>query len=207
MATGGRIVPRFSELTEAKLGKAGRVKEIGFGTTRDRMIVIEDCAHSKAVTILIRGGNRMIIDEAHRSIHDALCVVRNLIKDNRVVYGGGSAEITCSLKCADEADKIKGLEQYGVRAFSEALDMVPLALAENSGLHPINTLAEVKAEQVKTKNFRLGIDCMSTGNADMKSQNVIETLLGKKAQFQLATQVVRMILKIDDVMTPGEGGQ
>ncbi|WP_411025114.1 TCP-1/cpn60 chaperonin family protein, partial [Salmonella sp. s54836] len=91
IATGGRIVPRFSELTPEKLGKAGIVREISFGTTKEGMLVIEDCQNTKAVTIFIRGGNKMIIDEAKRSIHDALCVVRNLVKDNRIVYGGGAA--------------------------------------------------------------------------------------------------------------------
>jgi T-complex protein 1 subunit epsilon len=88
IATGGRIVPRFSELSEDKLGKAGTVREVSFGNTKERMLVIEDCANSNAVTVLVRGGNEMIVDEAKRSLHDAMCVVRNLIRDNRAVYGG-----------------------------------------------------------------------------------------------------------------------
>lgn len=98
MATGGRIIPRFEEIKPEKLGKAGRIKEIGFGTTNERMLVIEECAHSKAVTILVRGGSTMIVDEAKRSLHDALCIVRNLIKCNKIVYGGGSIEIACALE-------------------------------------------------------------------------------------------------------------
>merc|ERR1711998_634720 len=98
IATGGRIVPRFQELAPEKLGKAGRVREMSFGNTKDRMLVIEDCANSNAVTVLVRGGNSMIVEEGKRSLHDAMCVVRNLIKDNRIVYGGGSSEIACSLK-------------------------------------------------------------------------------------------------------------
>merc|ERR1719421_1417213 len=97
IATGGRIVPRFSELAPEKLGSAGLVREVSFGTTKERMLVIEDCASSEAVTVLVRGGNKMIVEEAKRSLHDAMCVVRNLVKDNRIVYGGGSAEISCSL--------------------------------------------------------------------------------------------------------------
>ncbi|XP_008583838.1 PREDICTED: T-complex protein 1 subunit delta-like [Galeopterus variegatus] len=96
IATGGRIVPRFSELTAEKLDFAGLVQEISFGTTKDKMLVIEQCKNSRAVTIFIRGGNKMIIEEAKRSLHDALCVIRNLIRDNRVVYGGGAAEISCA---------------------------------------------------------------------------------------------------------------
>merc|ERR1712025_1482876 len=97
IATGGRIVPRFQELSADKLGTAGLVREISFGTTSDRMLVIEECLNSKAVTIFLRGGTKMIIEEAKRSMHDALCVVRNLVRDNRVVYGGGAAEISCAL--------------------------------------------------------------------------------------------------------------
>ena len=97
IATGGRIVPRFQELSADKLGKAGLVREMSFGTTKDKMLVIEECANSKAVTIFLRGGTKMIIDEANRSMHDALCVVRNLVRDNRVVYGGGAAEISCAI--------------------------------------------------------------------------------------------------------------
>ncbi|XP_031559380.1 T-complex protein 1 subunit epsilon-like [Actinia tenebrosa] len=203
IATGGRIVPRFSELTAEKLGKAGSVRELNFGTTRDKMLVIEDCHNSRAVTIFIRGGNRMIIEEAKRSIHDALCVVRNLVRDNRIVYGGGATEITCSLAVASEADKISTIEQYAMRAFADALDNIPLALAENSGLNPIQTVADIKSKQVAEKNPRLGVDCMDTGINDMKKQHVIETLIGKKQQISLATQLVKMILKIDDIRIQG----
>jgi T-complex protein 1 subunit epsilon len=202
IATNGRIVPRFSELTAEKLGKAGTVREIGFGTTKDNMLVIEDCENSKAVTVFIRGGNRMIIEEAKRSLHDAICVVRNLIRDNRIVYGGGAAEIACGLAVQAEADKVSSLEQYAMRAFADALETVPLALAENAGLPAIDTTTTVKSRQVKENNPRLGIDCLQRGTSDMKEQNVLETLIGKKQQIMLATQLVKMILKIDDVRAP-----
>ncbi|XP_041371805.1 T-complex protein 1 subunit epsilon-like [Gigantopelta aegis] len=204
IATGGRIVPRFEELTPEKLGKAGIVRELTFGTTKDKMLVIEECQNSRAVTIFIRGGNKMIIEEAKRSLHDALCVIRNIVRDCRVVYGGGAPEISCSLAVAAAADKISTLEQYAVRAFSEALESIPLALAENSGLAPIHTLADVKSRQLKEKNPKLGIDCLQKGTNDMKEQNVIETLTAKKQQLLLATQLVRMILKIDDIRAPND---
>jgi T-complex protein 1 subunit epsilon len=204
IATGGRIVPRFSELTADKLGHAGIVRELTFGTTKDKMLVIEDCKNSRAVTIFIRGGNKMIIDEAKRSIHDAICVVRNLVKDNRIVYGGGASEIACSIAVKHQADKISTLEQYAMRAFGDALESIPMALAENSGLPPIQTMADVKSRQVTEKNPRLGIDCLFKGTNDMKEQHVIETLLSKKQQIMLATQVVRMILKIDDIRAPAD---
>lgn len=163
IATGGRIVPRFEELTPEKLGKAGVVRELTFGTTRDKMLVIEQCQNTKAVTIFIRGGNKMIVEEAKRSLNDAICVVRNLIKDNRIVYGGGASELSCALAVSEEADKITSLEQYAFRAFADALDTIPLALAENSGLSPIETVAEVKSRQLKEKKPHLGIDCLLKG--------------------------------------------
>jgi len=204
IATNGRIVPRFEELSPEKLGSCGKVKELCFGTTKDKMLVIEECPNTKAVTIFIRGGNKMIIEEAKRSIHDAICVVRNLIRNNKIVYGGGAAEVSCALAVSEEADKISTLEQYAFRAFSDALESIPLALAENSGLSPIHTLTDCKARQVSEKNPALGIDCNSKGTCDMKVQHVIETLHSKKQQIMLATQLVKMILKIDDIRTPGE---
>merc|ERR1719199_1220155 len=204
IACNPRIVPRFSELSSDKLGTAGKVYEQSFGTTKDRMIVIEECPNSRAVTVFVRGGNRMIIDEAIRSLHDAICVVRNLVRSNRIVYGGGAAELTCSLKVFDESDKTGTIEQYAMRAFSEALEMTPCALAENSGLNPIAAVAEVKAMQAKEGKPYLGVDCMHRETNDMKQQKVFETLIGKQQQILLATQVVRMILKIDDVIMPGE---
>jgi len=210
IATGGRIVPRFSELSEDKLGKAGVVREVSFGTTKERMLVIEDCANLKAVTVLVRGGNSMIVEEAKRSLHDAMCVVRNLIRDNRVVYGGGSAEIACSLAVQEFADTVTGVDQYAIRGFADALEDIPLALAENSGHSPIEEVAAAKARQVKDKSpvIGLGVDMDANKDGyhscDMRETGVFETLIGKQQQISLATQVVKMILKIDDVISPGQ---
>jgi len=204
IATNGRIVPRFQEVHASKLGRAQKVKEITLGTTKDHMIVIEGGASSKAVTILVRGGNKLVVEETKRSIHDALCVTRNLIRNGAITYGGGSVEISCSLAVNQAADKISTLEQYAVRAFADALDVIPVALAENSGLPPIESLAEAKSRQIKENNPRIGIDCLAKGDADMRNQGVYDALLAKQQAFTLATQVVKMILKIDDVIMSGE---
>ncbi|VAH18037.1 unnamed protein product [Triticum turgidum subsp. durum] len=169
IATGGRIVPRFQELTPDKLGQAGLVREKSFGTTKDRMLCIERCANSRAVTIFIRG-----------------------------------AEISCSVAVEAAADRYAGAEQYAIRSFADALDGIPLALAENSGLPPIDTLTAVKSQQIQENNPYCGIDCNDVGTNDMREQHVFETLIGKQQQILLATQVVKMILKIDDVITPSE---
>merc|ERR1711962_1755209 len=118
IATGGRIVARFSDLSPEKLGYAGKVTELSFGNSNDKMIAIEECSSTTntTATILLRGGNKMIVKEAERSMHDALCVVRNLVKDGRIVYGGGAAEIACSLAVSNHADEVKDIEQYALHA-------------------------------------------------------------------------------------------
>lgn len=205
IATGARIVPRFEELTPEKLGVAGIVREVTYGTGQSsKMLVVEGCKNSKAVTVLVRGGNKMIVEEAKRSLHDAMCVTRNLIRNNKVVYGGGAAEISCSLKVMELANATAGLEQYAIRAFADALDDIPMALAENSGMNPIATVSNVKAKQGKEGNPRIGVNCMLGTETDMKDAHVFETLIGKQQQFYLATQLVRMILKIDDVIQPNQ---
>jgi len=204
IATGGRIVPRFEELSADKLGKAGVVREITFGTTKDVMLIIEECSNSKAVTVLVRGGNQMVVDEAKRCLHDANCCVRNLIRDPRVVPGGGASEMAASLAIQAAADKEQTLEQYSMKAFASALDVIPMALAENSGLNAIGEMAAMKAKQVETKDGWHGIDCMLNGTSNMWDQNVYEACASKTNQFRLATQVVKMILKIDDVILPSD---
>jgi len=205
IATGGRIVPRFEELTPEKLGKAGVVREITFGTTKDQMLIVEDCSNSKAVTVLVRGGNQMVVDEAKRCLHDANCCVRNLIRDPRVVPGGGASEMAAALAVQAAADKEQTIEQYTMKAYAAALDVIPMALAENSGLSAIGEMAAMKAKQVESKDAWHGVDCMSTGTSNMWEQNVYEACASKTNQFRLATQVVKMILKIDDVITAADG--
>merc|ERR1711939_191221 len=186
IATNARIVPRFDDLSADKLGHAGIVRELSFGTTKDKMLVVE----------------------GKRALHDALCVVRNLVVDNRVVYGGGAAEIACSLAVEREAVKETGLEQYPMRAFADALDSVPMALAENSGLSPIEEVSELKARQGRGEGRgRLGVDCMQTGSNDMKEHFVIDPLISKRQQLLLATQLCRMVLKVNNVIIAGNDEQ
>ena len=203
IATGARIVPRFEELSSEKLGKAGTVRELSLGTGKDTVMIIEKCASSKAVTVLIRGGNQMVVDEAKRCLHDAICCVRNLIRDSRVVPGGGASEIAASIEVARIAQSLPTIEQHSMRAFADALEVIPTALAENSGLNSIDAVTEVRANQIKTGNNWLGIDCNLKGDGgDMNAQGIYESLRSKAEQLRLSTQVVRMILKIDDIISP-----
>ena len=127
-----------------------------------------------------------------------------MIKNNKVVPGGGASELSASLYIQKKADKIESIEQYSVRGFAEALEEIPLALATNSGYNAIKYLSELKEQQTKLKNSRYGVDAMNSGNNDMIAEGIYESIMSKKQQFQLATQVVKMILKIDDVIAPSE---
>ncbi|CAI6593774.1 BFH_HP2_G0029960.mRNA.1.CDS.1 [Saccharomyces cerevisiae] len=204
ISTNGRIVPRFQDLSKDKLGTCSRIYEQEFGTTKDRMLIIEQSKETKTVTCFVRGSNKMIVDEAERALHDSLCVVRNLVKDSRVVYGGGAAEVTMSLAVSEEADKQRGIDQYAFRGFAQALDTIPMTLAENSGLDPIGTLSTLKSKQLKEKIFNIGVDCLGYGSNDMKELFVVDPFIGKKQQILLATQLCRMILKIDNVIISGK---
>ena len=202
MDTGGHIIARFSDIKESKLGSAYSVKEQSFGTDNHKMIVIDYGIQFKAVSIIVRGGSQMIVDEAVRCLHDAICVVRNMIKDPRIVYGGGAAEAWCSTGVAEKADSTSTIDQYAIRGFAEALDQIPIALAENSGYNGIEYLANLKALQKKDYNPCLGVDCLRKGTMNMMGQGVYEGFNSKRQQFQLATQACKMIVKIDDVIKP-----
>ncbi|CAI4544248.1 CFA_G0030110.mRNA.1.CDS.1 [Saccharomyces cerevisiae] len=204
ISTNGRIVPRFQDLSKDKLGTCSRIYEQEFGTTKNRMLIIEQSKETKTVTCFVRGSNKMIVDEAERALHDSLCVVRNLVKDSRVVYGGGAAEVTMSLAVSEEADKQRGIDQYAFRGFAQALDTIPMTLAENSGLDPIGTLSTLKSKQLKEKISNIGVDCLGYGSNDMKELFVVDPFIGKKQQILLATQLCRMILKIDNVIISGK---
>ena len=183
IATGARIVPRFEEITAAKLGTAGLIKEMTFGTSSDKVLLIQECVNSKAVTVLIRGGSRTICDEAKRCLFDAICVVRNMIKNNNVVGGGGATELACAIEVSKKADEIEGIEQYAVRAFADALEEIPMTLAENSGFNPIDYVQNLKKKQVQDVNPFLGVDCMSKGTNNMYEQGIFESVNSKKQQF------------------------
>ena len=135
---------------------------------------------------------------------NAICVTRNLIKDNKIVYGGGSAELACAIAIEEFAATVGGMEQYAYRAFCDALDDIPVALAENSGLPSMEIVSYLKKCQREQGKPWLGVDCMGNGSNDMKEAHVIETLISKQQQFQLATQLCRMVLKIDDVISPSD---
>ena len=153
-ATGGKIVSNIKDLTADALGKAKKVEEVKIGD--DKLIYIRDCKNPKAVTIVIRGGSDHVIDEAERSLHDALCVIRNVVEDGKIVAGGGAPEAELAKELRKFAVKVGGREQLAVEAFAEAVEAIPLTLAENAGLDPIDIMVALRAkhEAADGKNFR-----------------------------------------------------
>ena len=142
----------------------------------------------------------MIIEEAKRAIIDAMSVVRNLIRDSRIVTGGGSIEMACAIKISNEAEDSVGLKHYVLSAYSEALKTIPYVLAENSGYDPIRSISSLEKEQRESMNFNLGINC-EKGNIDnMIKLRIFETLVSKQQQLQIATQMANAILRIDDII-------
>ncbi len=164
------------------------------------MIVIKDLSAAKAVTILVRGGSKTIVDEAHRSIHDAICVIRNLIREPKVIVGGGACEINCAILLRKKADEYHTVEQYAIWGFADALDQICCVLSENSGLDPLQCLSEARSRQLAENSHVFGVSCLDGRIENMRKIEVFETLASKKLQIQLATQVVKMILKIDDLI-------
>ena len=142
----------------------------------------------------------MVLAEIERSIHDALCVARNYLRDNKQVCGGGASEIAMSLAVQESAKNCKTVEHHAISVYADALLAIPHALSENSGLNAIETVAQVKQLQMNSGKSCYGVDCLQLGTNDMTEQKVFESLHSKTQQILLATQVVKMILKVDDVI-------
>jgi thermosome len=196
-ATGGKIVTNIDDLTAKDLGEAEVVEERKVAD--DKMTFVEGCKNPKAVTILVRGGTERIVDEAERAIHDALCVVRDVIRDPRIVAGGGAPEAEVARRLREHAETLAGKEQLAVQAFADALEAIPLTLAENSGLDPIDTITELRARHDKGEVWA-GIDPFGGKVDDMAKKDVYEPLAVKVQVVKSASEAATMILKIDDVI-------
>lgn len=200
-ATGGKIVTSLDAISSEDLGYANLVEERKIGD--DKMTFVEGCKHPRAVTILIRGGTTRIVDEAERSLHDALCVVRDVVEEPKVVAGGGSPELEVSRVLRKYAETLPGREQLAVKGFAEALEAIPMTLTENAGLDPIDILSELRAGHEKGEKWA-GIEVHDGKVEDMAEAGVFEPLAVKKQIIRSATEASTMILKIDDVIAAGK---
>ncbi|MFX0049740.1 MAG: thermosome subunit beta [Candidatus Hodarchaeota archaeon] len=204
-ATGARIVTNIKDLSADDLGTAGLIEEVQIGD--EKLIYIRDCANPKSVSIVIRGGSKYVTDEVDRALHDALCVVRDVLEDGWAVAGAGSPEIELHKGLKDFAGTVKGREQLAVDAFASAVEIVPRTLAENAGLDPIDILVELRAAHDKG-NVNIGINVDTGKNVDAFEAGIIEPLRVKRQALRSAREAAELILRIDDVIQSkgmGEG--
>ncbi len=206
-ATGARVINNLDDLTSKDLGAADLVEERKIET--DKWVFIEGCKNPKAVTILIRGGSQRVVDEAERSVHDALMVTKDVLEKPLIVAGGGSPEAYVSSKLREWTNTLTGREQLAAEKFAEALEIIPLTLAENAGMNQIDTLAELRSKQNKGSKWA-GIDARNSRIADMSKLEIFEPLSVKEQIIKSATEVASMLLRIDDVIasskSAGGGG-
>ena len=196
-ATGGRVISNLDDLTEKDLGTADLAHQKKVES--DKWVFIEGCKHPQSVTLLIRGGSQRVIDEVDRSIHDALMVVKDVIEKPEIVAGGGAPESYAASKLKDWADSFDGREQLAIKKYAEALEVIPLTIAENAGMDPIDTMATLRAKQNQGRKWT-GIDARNTRIADMLAIDVVEPLAVKEQIIKSATEAACMILRIDDVI-------
>ncbi|MEM3041730.1 MAG: thermosome subunit beta, partial [Nitrososphaerota archaeon] len=191
-ATGGRIVVNLDSLTESDLGYAKLVEERKLGD--DKWVFIEGCKNPRAVTILIRGGTEKVVDEVERAMHDTLCVVKDIMQRPMVVAGGGAPEIEVSSRLRKWAESLSGKEQLAALAFAEALEVIPMSLAENSGLDPVDILVELRSRHEKGELWS-GVDVLGGKVSDMAKLNVYEPLVVKEQVVKSASEAASMILR------------
>src|SRR5918995_1570753 len=216
-ATTARIVNNLEDLSAKDLGAAELVEERKVET--DKWVFIEGAKHPKSVTILIRGGSQRVVDEADRSVHDALMVTKDVLEKPAIVAGGGAPESFVAGKIREWANTLSGREQLAAEKFAEAMETIPLTLAENAGMDPIDTITELRARQGKGSKWT-GVDVEGAKITDISKLDTVEPVSVKEQIVKSATEAASMILRIDDViassksaggppgggMPPGAGG-
>jgi thermosome len=196
-ATGGKIVTNIDSLSASDLGYSALVEERKTGD--DKMTYVEGCKNPKSVTILIRGGNQKLTAEAERSIHDALCVIKDLLEEPKILPGGSAPEMELSSVLKKYAQTLSGREQLAVTIFAEALESIAITLAENAGLDPVDIISQLRAQHEKGELWS-GINVSEGKVENMANSSVYEPLAVKKQIIKSASEAASMILKIDDVI-------
>lgn len=215
-ATSGKIITNLDDLVSSDLGGAKVTEERKYG--EEKLMFVEGCKNPKAVSVLIRGGLMRVVDEAERTLHDALCVVADVVEDGRIVAGGGAPELEAAKNLREYASSVGGREQLAIEAFADSLEAIPRTLAENGGLDPIDILVELRALHEKGEIWA-GVNVLEGETTNMKNAGVVEPLAVKVQAIKSATEATSMILRIDDVIAsaktagapkmpqrPGEGG-
>ena len=196
-ATGARIVNNLDELTASDLGFARLVEERKVET--DKWVFVEECKNPKSVSILVRGGSQRVVDEAERSVHDAIMAVKDVVEYPYVLVGGGAPEALASLKVREWAATLSGRSQLAAEKFADGIETIPIVLAENAGMDPLDTQVQLRSKSA-TGKARFGIDVINGKVADLAAKEIYEPLAVKEQIINAATEAACMILRIDDVI-------
>lgn len=192
-ATGARTTRDPEHVSKSDLGYAGRVYEKFTGD--DRMVFVEGCKSPRSVTVLLRAGSTKVLDEFHRSVLDALSVLRDFVENPAVVAGGGSAEAAMARAVKEKASGIAGREQLAILKFAEALEEIPLTIAANAGMDVIDTLARLRSAK-----GRHGINAVERKVQDTLSPGIVEPISVKEQVLGTAVEVANLLLRVDDVL-------
>jgi archaeal chaperonin len=200
-ATGAGVVTNIDELSEADIGHADLIEERNVEI--DKWVFIEGCKNPKSITILIRGGSQRIVDEAERSIHDALMVIKDAVEYPYVVVGGGASEEVVSKKLREWSSSLASRQQLAVEKYADSLESIPLTLAENAGISLVDAQAELRTKSQSTGKPRFGVDAFKGKIVDLSSRDVHEPLSVKNQVINSGTEAACMILRIDDIISAG----
>ncbi|MEW6603995.1 MAG: thermosome subunit beta [Thermoproteota archaeon] len=197
-ATGARIINNLDELSASDIGFAKLVEERKVET--DKWVFVEECKNPKSVSILVRGGSQRVVDEAERSVHDAIMAVKDVVEYPHILVGGGAPEALASLKLREWAATLSGREQLAAEKFADGIEMIPIVLAENAGMDPLDTQVQLRSKSTTTGKARFGIDVINSKVADLAAKDIYEPLAVKEQVINAATEAACMILRIDDVI-------
>lgn len=196
---GCKPVASADHFTPESLAHVDMVEEIPIGGDNNCLKFTGIQAEGKTVSLLIRASNENLLAEAERSIHDALCVLRCLVKQRALVAGGGAVESELALKLGQRAKEIGGVDGYCLQRYADALEVIPYTLAENAALNPIEVVTELRKRH-NGGEVNVGINVRKAGVSDMVKEEVVQPLLVSSSMITLATETVRSILKIDDIV-------
>ena len=193
----GRVLSNLDELSASDLGYAKLVEERKVET--DKWVFVEGCKNPKAVSILVRGGSQRVVDEAERSVHDAIMAVKDVVEYPYIVVGAGAPEVYISQKVREWSASLTGRSQLAVERFADSVEEIAIALAENAGMDPLDTQTQLRAKASVAKP-KYGVDVINGKVADMAAKDVYEPLKVKEQVINAATEASSMILRIDDVI-------
>ncbi|KAM0903004.1 hypothetical protein ACQ4PT_018950 [Festuca glaucescens] len=198
LVTGGDIASTFDNPESVKLGHCKVIEEIMIG--EDRLIHFSGVAMGQACTIVLRGASEHVLDEAERSLHDALCVLSQTVNDTRVLFGAGWPEMVIAKEVDELARRTPGKKSHAIDAFSCALQAIPTIIADNAGLDSAELISQLRAEHHK-ENSTAGIDVITGGLGDMQKRGICEAFKVKQAIILSATEAAEMILRVDEIIT------